>query len=85
MRRVHMPMFHGLLWDSLLSRLPFTTDAAVRNWASRGSMPAVLEVGEGLQQAIHSPVAITRGAVGDLKIADVQVNGNFDKRSGLPL
>jgi pilus assembly protein CpaC len=48
-------------------------------------MPAVLEVGEGLQQAIHSPVAITRGAVGDLKIADVQVNGNFDKRSGLPL
>lgn len=80
MRRVYMPMFHGRLWDSLLSRLPFTMiDAAVGNWAARGSMPAVLEVGEGLQQAIHSPVAITRGAVGDPKIAD----GNLDKRSGL--
>lgn len=77
MRRISMPMFHGLLWVFLLSGLPFTmTVAAVGNCAALGAMPSVLEVGEGLQQAIQSPVAITRVAVGDPKIADVRVNGN---------
>jgi pilus assembly protein CpaC len=39
-------------------------------------MPAVVEIDQGIQQAIHSPVAITRLAVGDPKIADVFVSGN---------
>ncbi|MVV49956.1 type II and III secretion system protein family protein [Pseudomonas sp. PB120] len=77
MRRRNMSIFQSLLWASLLSGLPLTeTFAAAGNCAALGSMPAVLEVGEGLQQEVQSPVAITRVAVGDPKIADVRVNGN---------
>ena len=77
MRRRSMPLFQGLLWVSLLSGLPLTaTVAAVGNCAALGPLPAALEVGEGLQQELQSPVAITRVAVGDPKIADVRVNGN---------
>lgn len=77
MRRRSMPMFQGLLWVSLLSGLPLTaTVAAVGNCAALSPLPAALEVGEGLQQELQSPVAITRVAVGDPKIADVRVNGN---------
>ena len=77
MRRRFTPLFQGLLWVSLLSGLPLTaTVAAIGNCAALGSLPAVLEVGEGLQQELQSPVAITRVAVGDPKIADVRVNGN---------
>ncbi|WP_392885133.1 type II and III secretion system protein family protein [Pseudomonas migulae] len=77
MRRRSMPMFQGLLWVSLLSGSPLTaTVAAVGNCAALGPLPAALEVGEGLQQELQSPVAITRVAVGDPKIADVRVNGN---------
>jgi pilus assembly protein CpaC len=72
-----MPLFQGLLWVSLLSGLPLSvTLAAVGNCAALGSLPAVLEVSEGLQREVQSPVAITRVAVGDPKIADVRVNGN---------
>ncbi|WP_047712484.1 type II and III secretion system protein family protein [Pseudomonas lactis] len=39
-------------------------------------LPAVIEVGEGLQTELQSPVAITRLAIGDPKIADVRVNGD---------
>ncbi|MGV8890622.1 MAG: type II and III secretion system protein family protein [Pseudomonas sp.] len=77
MRSRSMPIFQGLLWVSLLSGLPLgVTFAAVANCAALGSLPAVLEVSEGLQQEVQSPVAITRVAVGDPKIADVRVNGN---------
>lgn len=77
MRRRSMSTFQGLLWVAILSGLPLkVTLAAVGNCAALGSMPAVLEVGEGLQQALQTPVAITRVAVGDPKIADVRVNGN---------
>lgn len=77
MRRRSMPLFQGLLWVSILSGLPLTaTVAAVGNCAALGPLPAVLEVGEGLQQELQSPVPITRVAVGDPKIADVRVNGN---------
>lgn len=50
--------------------------AAAAGCTTLAAMPAVLEVGQGLQQDIHSPVAITRVAVGDPKIADVHVNGD---------
>ena len=53
-----------------------SAQAATGNCSSLGQLPATLEVGEGMQQALQSPVAITRLAVGDPKIADVQVNGN---------
>ncbi|WP_410002785.1 type II and III secretion system protein family protein [Pseudomonas chlororaphis] len=41
-----------------------------------GPLPPVMEIGEGLQRELQSPVAITRLAVGDPKIADVHANGN---------
>ncbi|KAF2408315.1 type II and III secretion system protein family protein [Pseudomonas antarctica] len=50
--------------------------AATGNCASLGQLPAALSVGEGLQQELQSPVAITRLAIGDPKIADVHLNGN---------
>ena len=77
MRGRSMPMFQGLLWVPLLSGLPLTaTLAAAGNCAALAALPAALEVGEGMQQEVQSPVAITRVAVGDPKIADVRVNGN---------
>ncbi|MGF6285840.1 type II and III secretion system protein family protein [Pseudomonas silensiensis] len=77
MRSRSMPLFQGLLWISLLSGVPLgVTFAAAGNCAALGSLPAVLEVSEGLQQEVQSPVAITRVAVGDPKIAHVRVNGN---------
>ncbi len=50
--------------------------AATGNCASLGQLPAALSVGEGLQQELQSPVAITRLAIGDPKIADVHLNGD---------
>ena len=77
MRRRFTPLFNGLIWATLLGGLPVTAAlAASGNCAALGSLPAVLEVGEGQQQELQSPVAITRIAVGDPKIADVRVNGN---------
>lgn len=50
--------------------------AAPSGCAALSSAPSVMEIGQGIQQDIRSPVAITRLAVGDPKIADVHVNGN---------
>lgn len=50
--------------------------AATGNCASLGQLPAALSVGEGLQQELQLPVAITRLAIGDPKIADVHLNGD---------
>ena len=50
--------------------------AAPGNCGSLGQLPAALSVGEGLQQELQSPVAITRLAIGDPKIADVHLNGD---------
>ncbi|MBR7211982.1 type II and III secretion system protein family protein [Pseudomonas sp. B2021] len=46
------------------------------NCNTLGQLPAAIEVGEGLQTELQSPVAITRLAIGDPKIADVRVNGD---------
>lgn len=48
--------------------------AAPAGCAGLSAMPAAMEIGQGVQQDIRSPVAITRLAVGDPKIADVHVN-----------
>ena len=77
MRKCFTPLFNGLLRASLLSVASIgSAVAAVGNCAALGPLPAALEVGEGLQQALQSPVAITRVAVGDPKIADVRVTGD---------
>lgn len=50
--------------------------AAPAGCSALAAMPAAMEIGQGVQQHIHSPVGITRLAVGDPKIADVHVNGD---------
>lgn len=66
-----------LAWALMLTGLSFgTAVAAPGNCAALGQLPAVVEVGEGLQQELQSPVAITRLAIGEPKIADVRVNGD---------
>ncbi|SDT54389.1 pilus assembly protein CpaC [Pseudomonas sp. Z003-0.4C(8344-21)] len=50
--------------------------AAVGSCSTLGRLPPVIEIGEGFQQDVQSPVAITRLAIGDPKIADVHANGN---------
>ncbi|QRK85013.1 type II and III secretion system protein family protein [Pseudomonas granadensis] len=50
--------------------------AAVGSCSTLGRLPPVIEIGEGFQQDVQSPVAITRLAIGDPKIADVHANGS---------
>ena len=81
MSRHSMQIVTPLLWALFLA-VPTAPSAlaAAANCAGLGQMPAVLEVDQGNQQEIRSPVAITRVAVGDPKIADVQLlsdNGAF--------
>lgn len=73
----YAPMFTQMAWALMLSSLPVGMAlAAPGNCSALGQLPAVVEVGEGLQQELQSPVAITRLAIGDPKIADVRVNGD---------
>lgn len=73
----YAPMFTQMAWALMLSSLPVgMVLAAPGNCSALGQLPAVVEVGEGLQQELQSPVAITRLAIGDPKIADVRVNGD---------
>ena len=77
MRRRITPLFNGLFWAILMGGMPLTAAiAASGNCAALGPLPATVEIGEGQQQELQSPVPITRLAVGDPKIADVRVNGN---------
>ncbi|MCO7613145.1 type II and III secretion system protein family protein [Pseudomonas chlororaphis] len=73
----YLQILRRVTWTLIFAGLPTgVTLAAANNCAGLEPLPAVLEVGEGMQTAIHSPVAITRLAVGDPKIVDVHVNGN---------
>lgn len=66
------PALRALL---LLGLTMDTAFAAVGNCSALPRLPSVIEIGEGFQQDMQSPVAITRLAVGDPKIADVHANG----------
>lgn len=73
----YAPLFTHMALALMLSSLPVGMAlAAPGNCGALGQLPAVVEVGEGLQQELQSPVAITRLAIGDPKIADVRVNGD---------
>ncbi|MBA1429476.1 type II and III secretion system protein family protein [Pseudomonas orientalis] len=78
MSRCFVPVFTlKIACALLLSHLPMSLAVAAQgNCASLAQLPAALSVGEGLQQALQSPVAITRLAIGDPKIADVHLNGD---------
>jgi pilus assembly protein CpaC len=72
-----VPILKPAVWAIFLGlSCPAMAVAAANGCASLAAMPAVVEIDQGIQQAIHSPVAITRLAVGDPKIADVFVSGN---------
>jgi pilus assembly protein CpaC len=63
-------------WTLIVAGLPTgMAMAASNNCAGLQPLPSTVEVGEGQQTIMHSPVAITRLAVGDPKIADVYLNG----------
>ena len=71
------PTFKPVLRALLLMGLSMDAAlAAVGNCSALGRMPPVIEIGEGFQQDVQSPVAITRLAIGDPKIADVHANGS---------
>ncbi|AUG05665.1 type II and III secretion system protein family protein [Pseudomonas sp. S09G 359] len=73
----YAPLFTQLACALMLSSLSAGIAwAAPGNCSALGQLPAVVEVGEGLQQELQSPVAITRLAIGDPRIADVRVNGD---------
>ncbi|MDU1662093.1 MAG: pilus assembly protein N-terminal domain-containing protein, partial [Stenotrophomonas maltophilia] len=77
MRHRFAPAFTQMAWALMLSSLPVSLAfAATDSCSGLGALPAVVEVGEGLQQTLQSPVAITRLAIGDPKIADVHLNGD---------
>ncbi|KIF55941.1 MULTISPECIES: type II and III secretion system protein family protein [Pseudomonas] len=71
------PIVNPVLRAMLLMGLSINAaQAATGNCAALGRLPPVIEINEGWQQDMQSPVAITRLAIGDPKIADVHANGN---------
>ena len=72
-----VPLYKRAVWTLILSSLPLEMAlAASANCAALGPLPPVLEVAQGVQQAMDSPVSISRIAVGDPTIADVHANGS---------
>ena len=64
------------LWTVLcLAQLP-TVQAASKGCADFTRLPSVIELDQGLQQELRLPVAITRAAVGEPRVADVQASGS---------
>ncbi|WP_449430017.1 type II and III secretion system protein family protein [Pseudomonas putida] len=52
------------------------TQAAGKGCEGVDQLPSVIEIDEGLQQELRLPVSITRAAVGEPKVADVQASGD---------
>ncbi|WP_411383329.1 type II and III secretion system protein family protein [Pseudomonas sp. L7] len=50
--------------------------AAVNGCEAFGQLPSVIEMDQGLQQELRLPLAISRVAVGEPKVADVQASGD---------
>ncbi|MEJ5864052.1 type II and III secretion system protein family protein [Pseudomonas farsensis] len=63
------------LWTVLCLALLPTAQAANKGCADFTRLPSVIELDQGLQQELRLPVAITRAAVGEPKVADVQASG----------
>ena len=72
-------LYKRVAWILVLSSLTVEMAlAASNNCTALGQLPAVVEVAQGAQQALNSPVSISRIAVGDPSIADVHANGSND-------
>ncbi|MCO7565364.1 type II and III secretion system protein family protein [Pseudomonas sp. S 311-6] len=57
-----------------MAMLPLA-EAASQGCAGFAQLPSVIEMDQGLQQELRLPVAISRVAVGEPKVADVQASG----------
>ncbi|WP_122581060.1 type II and III secretion system protein family protein [Pseudomonas viridiflava] len=66
----------ALLLTALSAQSAQSAWSASEKCAGLAALPAVVEVSQGVQQNVQSPIAITRIAVGDPKIADVHVSSN---------
>jgi len=71
-----VPLFQRMICSVLLagSCVP-AVQAASAGCAQLPTLPGVMEVTQGLQNEVHTPVAITRVAIGEPKIADVRAAG----------
>lgn len=66
-----------LLWAALwVGPSVSIAQAASSGCAALTQLPGVIEIDQGLQQELRAPVSITRVAVGDSKVADVQASGD---------
>jgi pilus assembly protein CpaC len=75
MSKCFKPVLSRIVWAfSVAGLYQGIVAAAPTGCTGLSAMPAAMEIGQGVQQDIRSPVAITRLAVGDPKIADVHVN-----------
>jgi pilus assembly protein CpaC len=72
-RPTFKPVLRALILMGLSINAAF---AATGNCSALGRMSPVIEIGQGFQQDIQSPVPITRVAIGDPKIADVHDTGS---------
>jgi pilus assembly protein CpaC len=72
-----VPVFQRMMYSMLLaaSCVP-AAQAAAAGCAQLPALPGVMEVTQGLQSEVHSPVTITRVAIGEPKIADVHPAGD---------
>ncbi|CAI3809154.1 Type 3 secretion system secretin [Pseudomonas sp. MM221] len=59
----------------LLAVLLPQAQAAGKGCEAINQLPSVIEIDQGLQQELHLPLAISRVAVGEPKVADVQASG----------
>ncbi|MCV9919992.1 MULTISPECIES: type II and III secretion system protein family protein [Pseudomonas] len=69
--RIFTPLCLAL---SLITSLPMA-QAADKGCAAFADLPSVIEMDQGLQQELRLPVTISRVAVGEPKVADVQASG----------
>lgn len=73
----YVQVLKRVAWTLVFTGLPVgMLQAASGNCAALEPLPPVVEVGEGMQTVLSSPVAITRLAVGNPKVADVHINGS---------
>ncbi|MCI0914783.1 type II and III secretion system protein family protein [Pseudomonas putida] len=66
---------HTCLALLMMALLPHA-DGASKGCEAFAQLPSVIEIDQGLQQELRLPLAITRAAVGDPNVADVQPSGD---------
>lgn len=75
MRRSERSFRHACRALFLTALVPHA-QAAVKGCDAFGQLPSVIEMDQGLQQELRLPLAISRAAVGEPKVADVQASGD---------